>query len=70
MKTNPIKYINESIFDIDEHDLSQIDEIGDSKITRGGSYQYIQRSFKLDFPPFERQIKRVIRERELKSAAA
>ena len=70
METNPIKYVNESIFDIDEHDLSQIDEIGDSKITRGGSYQYIQRSFKLDFPPLERQIKRVEREREQISAAA
>jgi hypothetical protein len=64
MATNPMKYINESIFDIDDHDLSQIDEIVDSSIIRGGSYQYIQRSFKLDFPPLERQIKRVIRERE------
>jgi hypothetical protein len=65
-----MKYINESIFDIDEHDLSQIDEVGDSQMKRGGSYQYIQRSFKLDFPPLELQIKRVMRERGLKSAAA
>ena len=70
MQANPMKYANESIFDIDEHDASQIDEIGDSQIKRGGSYQYIQKSFKLDLPPLEWQIKRVERERGLKSVAA
>lgn len=58
-----MKYANESIFDIDERGLSHIGGIEDS---RAGSYQHIQRCFKLDFPPSERQIKRVTREQRLK----
>ena len=39
------KYLNQSIFDLDDQDLSQIDEVYDSQMRRGSSYQYIPRIF-------------------------
>ena len=56
------KYINQSIFNLDEKDLSQIDEVGDSQMRRGSSYQFIPKSFQIETPPSEKLIKRIVRE--------
>ena len=61
-ENSKLKYNNQSIFDLDDEDFSQIDELGDSQMSRGSSYQYMPRSFQIESPPSERLVKRIVRE--------
>jgi hypothetical protein len=64
MESNPLKYLNQSIFDLDDQNLDSSDQVSDSQMKLGQSYHSLPRGpFKLEYAPYsEKLIKRLIRE--------